>query len=107
GIGLVDEPASGSEQARQGGEMLAQQNPADDDEIEADVLRSRPGKRVRRGFAAEGKVQGRREGALLTDGQAFVGDVGEGDTPATLSQPESVTAGASGEIESAGGGQGS
>ena len=100
-IGFVDEQAAGGESPRQGCELLAEQAPEDHDEIEAVRILCGPREGCGGGFAAGGDRKSSLGRALPGNGESFIGDVGQGDAPAALGEPEGVTAGAAGEIESA------
>ena len=106
GVGFVDQEACGGEGAGKRGERIAQEAPEDGDEVEAVGVLRGPGEGFGGGFAADGERQIGFGGAVAGDRESFVGKVGEGDLPVAVGEPEGMTAGAAGEVESAAGRQG-
>lgn len=100
-VGFVEQDAARRQRMRDVGEGFAKQAPDDRDEVEGVIVR--PSQSLSSGFVAagEGEVGGR--GPLGSDGEALIRDVGEGDGPPALGEPESMSAGAPGEVESAAG----
>jgi hypothetical protein len=101
-VGLVDEQASGREQSRERGELIAQQAPEDEDEVEA-LGCARPCQGFGCGFATHRKGEACLLCSFCGKREAFVGNVGDDGVPSTLGEPEGVASGAAGEVESAAG----
>ena len=99
-VGLVYEQAAGGEQTGKRGELIAQQAPEDDDEVEALAV-ARPGQGFGCGFATESERDACFFCSFCGDGQAFVGNVGEDGVPSALGEPEGVATSAASEVKSA------
>ena len=99
-VGLVDEQAGGTQGRGERGELIAQQAPEDDDEVEA-LAGARPGQGFGCGFAAKIERDACFFCSFCGDRQAFVGNVGEDDVPSALGEPEGVATSAAGEVKSA------
>lgn len=99
-VGLVEEDAAGSERGGQRGELVAEQTPDDDNKVEG-MGGGGPGQGLVSGFVAGRESDCGGACALCGDGEGFVGEVGEGYIPSPLREPQGMTAGATGKVESA------
>lgn len=99
-IGLVDQQTPGSQRAGEGREQFAQQTPAHDNQVET-LVSGGPCQGFPCRFATNRKSNTRFGCALFRDGKTFIGNIGQCDVPAARCQPQRVTAGAAGKIQSA------
>jgi len=101
-VGFVKKKATGGERGGQQGELTAKQAPDDNDEVEG-LAAGGPGDGFFGGFTARGDGDTGGSSTLGGNGETFVGEVGEGDSPSALGEPEGVAASAAGEVKRAAG----